>query len=633
MDRAYSLLQIRSVDDDARVIRGTATTVEPDRMGDVIEPLGAKFKNPLPLLWQHRSDQPVGTVKFDKPTKSGIGFEAHIAKIADAGTLKDRVDEAWQSVKAGLVRAVSIGFRSLEHSFMEGGGIRFMATEILELSLVTIPANASATIASIKSIDTELRAASSRQRMKGSTVVPPGAPGFVQPKSTPKEGKMNIAEQIRALRTERDSFAEKMKAFGDVTSLDDVKTAEYDAIADDFEKAEKDLTRLERMQRAMGESVEVRGDSQAGGSASRQGVRPAFSSARDVSVELPKGTRFARYAMAIAAGRGSVSDALQYAKRWERQTPEVGEYIRSVAGTSQPASPGWGSELVFQNNLASEFIELLMPATIIGRIDGFRRVPFNVRIATQTGGADTVNWVGEGAPKPIGELVFDEITLPYHKIAGIVVISEELVRLSAPSAEQTVRNDLVRQISRFMDEQFLDSSITATSTRPAAVTQGISAVAATGTDADALYSDLNAALADFDNAEFNSIPVAITTRAIARGISTLRNALGQFEFTGVNPQGGTLNGMTLIVSNSCPAGFIYLINPGEILLADDGGVRLDASNQATLDMSSSTNATYSLWQNNMIGLRAERWITYKKRRAEAVAGISGAAYGPTESSP
>ncbi len=42
--------------------------------------------------------------------------------------------------------------------------------------------------------------------------------------------KMNIAEQIRALRTERDSFAEKMKAFGDVTSLDDVKTAEYDTI-------------------------------------------------------------------------------------------------------------------------------------------------------------------------------------------------------------------------------------------------------------------------------------------------------------------------------------------------------------------------------------------------------------------
>jgi len=157
MNRAYSVLDIKAVDDDARVITGVATTPEPDRVGDIVEPLGAKFANPLPLLWQHRHDSPVGTVVFEKPTKSGIKFKATLPKIEEAGALRDLVDMAWQSVKAKLVRGVSIGFRALEFNYMDGGGVRFNQTEIMELSLVTIPANASATIQSIKAMDTGKR--------------------------------------------------------------------------------------------------------------------------------------------------------------------------------------------------------------------------------------------------------------------------------------------------------------------------------------------------------------------------------------------------------------------------------------------------------------------------------------------
>jgi HK97 family phage prohead protease len=153
MDRAYSLLDIRAVDDDARVIEGIASTPSPDRYGDIVDPMGAKFALPMPLLWQHNAEKPVGTVEFAKPTKSGIPFKARIAKVDEPGTLKDRVDEAWQSLKARLVRAVSIGFRSLKHSYLDNGGIEFSEWEWLELSLVTIPANADATITSIKSID------------------------------------------------------------------------------------------------------------------------------------------------------------------------------------------------------------------------------------------------------------------------------------------------------------------------------------------------------------------------------------------------------------------------------------------------------------------------------------------------
>lgn len=154
-NRAYSVLHVKSMDeeDDARVIRGIATTPTPDRVGDVVEPDGVKFQNPMPLLWQHRADMPVGTVKFDKPTKKGITFEARFAKAEKSETLKARIEEAWESVKLGLVSAVSIGFRSLEHAVMKDGGYRFIRSEVYELSLVTIPANADATIQMIKSVD------------------------------------------------------------------------------------------------------------------------------------------------------------------------------------------------------------------------------------------------------------------------------------------------------------------------------------------------------------------------------------------------------------------------------------------------------------------------------------------------
>ena len=66
--------------------------------------------------------------------------------------MHDRVNEAWDSVRAGIIRAVSIGFRALEDGVerLASGGLRFKAIEILELSLVAVPANQDCTIDVIK---------------------------------------------------------------------------------------------------------------------------------------------------------------------------------------------------------------------------------------------------------------------------------------------------------------------------------------------------------------------------------------------------------------------------------------------------------------------------------------------------
>lgn len=167
MNRAYSILDCKNYDDqeDYLHIEGIASTPTPDRYGDVVEPKGAKFVTPMPLLWQHEHDKPVGTVTFAEPTDKGIPFKAQIPKVKEEGKLKDRIDEAIQSLKYGLIKAVSIGFTA-DHDkveFTDDDGYRFVEWEWLELSLVTIPANSDAVLSTVKKFDSQKLPASGKR--------------------------------------------------------------------------------------------------------------------------------------------------------------------------------------------------------------------------------------------------------------------------------------------------------------------------------------------------------------------------------------------------------------------------------------------------------------------------------------
>lgn len=143
--RAYSILQITKAADEAGTIYGIATTPETDRAGDVIEPLGAEFKLPLPFLWQHDREAPIGHVTGATATPRGISI---VAKVSLGVT--ERIDEIFRLIKSGLVRGLSIGFRSIGQPERIETGLRFKRWELLELSAVTIPANAGASIQAVK---------------------------------------------------------------------------------------------------------------------------------------------------------------------------------------------------------------------------------------------------------------------------------------------------------------------------------------------------------------------------------------------------------------------------------------------------------------------------------------------------
>lgn len=140
MHRAYSLIKVKSIEDDRRIFRGIATSPAPDRVNDRIDPFGAKFADEIPLLSGHDHRSVIGTARLGKPTKNGIPFVAEIPVIHEPPTLKERVDVAWGELAHRLIRAVSIGFRpTADPVFNKMGGYDFPETEIMELSTVVVP--------------------------------------------------------------------------------------------------------------------------------------------------------------------------------------------------------------------------------------------------------------------------------------------------------------------------------------------------------------------------------------------------------------------------------------------------------------------------------------------------------------
>lgn len=643
MNRAYSRLSInKAMDGDGkRIIEGIASTPSTDRMGDIVEPLGAQFQLPLPFLWQHNSQKPVGTVTFAKPNKDGIPFTV---KFADAG-IAPWIDEAWALIKAGLVRAVSIGFRGIETAdIKETWGTRFIKWEWLELSAVTIPANADATIHTIKHFDDEAlqawKAASGDSRQPARTVKAlPGASGTSIERNIKGNSMKTIQEQIAAFEAKRAASAARMseimgKASEDGRTLNADEVVEYDDLGTEIKALDDHLVRLRAHEKSVVQNA-APVSAVDSGARNSQGISSNIISVRS---NVPKGTAFTRYAMLLAASKGNLMQAVEMARTRFKDMPELETVLKAAVAAGSTTDSTWAGPLIPYNDMTSEFIELLRPQTILGKINGFRRVPFNVRMPRNTAGS-SAGWVGQGAPKPVSSLAFDTVSLAWSKIAVIIALTEELVRFSSPSAEAVCQQDMIDAISQFMDEQFMSPSVAAVAnTSPASINNGVTATPTTGATVAAVTTDVKTLFGRFVSANHsirNGYWVMHPRTALA--LSMLRTSQDVFAFPTISMTGGTFFGLPVITSSnisldygSPSATYITLLDAAEILLADDGGVTLDVSREASLQMDSAplagAQSLVSLWQNNLIGLRAERYINWVKRRASASYFIDGVTY-------
>lgn len=643
LDRACTIMTVKAVDEEKRIITGIASTPSPDRDGDIMDPDGAKFGSENPFLWQHDRSQPIGNCAAKK-VKEGLQITAQLVKPTPdmPSQLVARLEEAWASIKSGLVKGLSIGFKPIKYAYLDSGGIHFLEWELLEVSAVTIPANAECSIQTVKSFDRQLLAALGTEKPVVKTTNSAGASA---PNKSSQKGKptMNIAEQIKSFENKRAALAGSLseimsKAADEGRTLDGEETESYDNTSAEIKSVDEHLKRLRDMEANMASTAKPVTKA-ANGEVTVVSQAPAIIR---VEPKLEKGIAFARFAKSLAAGNGSRSEALQIAKHNYPEDTKLHHVLKAAVSAGTTTDPAWAGALVDYQDYAQDFVEFLRPQTIIGRfgqgnIPALRQVPFNIRIPAQTSGG-SANWVGQGKAKPLTKFDFESITFSFAKVAAIAVLTDELIRFSNPAADALVRNALAEAVIARLDTDFINpAKAEVPNVSPASITNGITAIPSTG-DPDA---DAEAAFAQFVAANLQptgGVWIMSSTNALA--LSMKRNALGQKMYPEMTLLGGTFYGLPAIVSQYAGTN-LTLLNAPDIYLADDGGVAVDMSREASLEMESEPTGDsvtptgtelVSMFQTNSVAIRAERWINWKRRRTAAVAVISGVNYSSGQTS-
>lgn len=169
MENFYFQVAVKAVEDNGKadapvIIEGFASTPTVDRHQDIVEPEAFKealevfMKNPV-MLFQHDPKLPAGVFTSATVTSRGLKVRGEV-----------RVDQYKDMVRKEIVRALSIGYIIKESELMKEDGTAWNPFEdgwdvnltrvikkldLVEISLVTTPANSEALFSMAKSFETE----------------------------------------------------------------------------------------------------------------------------------------------------------------------------------------------------------------------------------------------------------------------------------------------------------------------------------------------------------------------------------------------------------------------------------------------------------------------------------------------
>lgn len=102
--------------------------------------------DPLPVLWQHNPDEPIGGYSELSEDERGLKVSGFLLKDEVA-----KAAEAYALMKARVVKGLSIGYYVRDDSFDQKTGIRTLKElDLREISVVTFPANEEAQVDNVK---------------------------------------------------------------------------------------------------------------------------------------------------------------------------------------------------------------------------------------------------------------------------------------------------------------------------------------------------------------------------------------------------------------------------------------------------------------------------------------------------
>ena len=458
------------------------------------------------------------------------------------------------------------------------------------------------------------------------------------------------AEQIAGLEAARETRVSRLKEIADASNekgetFDDAQREEVQTLKAEVKSLNEQITDLKDIQDMVAASAKpVDGASKSAGSESRA----TTVHAKPKAAKAAPGVEFARLAKVKALSHLDNEPKREVAKRlYGEDSPVYGLVTKATVIAGGSTSGNWAEDLAGdETSVYADFAEYLRPMTIVGKfgaggVPSLRNVPFRTPLIGQTGGG-AAYWVGEGAAKPLTAFDFSRTTLDELKVATISVVTEELLRKSSPSADMILRDALAAALAERIDIDFIDPAKSASAgVSPASITNGVTAVTSSGNDADGIREDIRAMMATFiaaNNAPTSGVWVMSATTALA--LSLMVNPLGQPEFPGISMTGGTFQGMPVITSEYFGAvsagGYVALVNASDIYFGDEGGVMVDVSREASLQMldnptnnaiSGTATSMVSMWQTNSVAFRAERILNWAKRRASAVALLDEVNWG------
>lgn len=645
----------------------------PDRFGDVVDARGwdtENFKrNPI-ALFSHDSSFIIG--RWTNIRVIDDRLRAHL-QPAPAGT-SARIDEIRRLVEADILRAVSVGFKPIESRPRDGdgqkGGRHYVRHELVECSLVAIPANPNAlAVARSLNISKETQRLvfgedaskeTRRSAVRGEHASKrTSATGEHAETSLIRRGSAmtTLSQRIESTQASqvvlRDELEEILGRMDNenVSDADMVKVNDLNA---KIAQKNKTLAMLQDSERSLGETAN-------GGAGDHRALtvrtEPAARSNGGGSFAKPKAELDRKQALDAFMRAGVVA---YFSKIFQRPPDEMRQRImtegythygdegvkaacdlvfRAAVNPAMTSVAGWAAELVQPTYGA--FLDLLYPQSIFPRFSAkglalsFGRagkIIIPTRAATPTIAG---SFVGEGLPIPVRQAAFTAITLVPKKLAVITTMTREISEHSVPAIEGILRDAVGTDTAVAIDSVLVDAN-PATAVRPPGLLNGVAALTATaGGGVAAVTGDIKQLVGALVTATKGNIraPVLLMNPAEVNTLMwTYVANTGVFPFRD-EVKAGNLGGYPIIDSATVPVKTVILVDAADFVTAGEGGPMWNVSDVATIHeedtaplpiVAGGTPATpvRSLWQTDSIGIRMLMMINWAFRRPGMVSWTS-----------
>lgn len=640
-----------------------------DRVGDVIEQnweLSAFRKNPI-ALFNHERDHVIGSwagVRVDGNRLLGK------LQLAAEGT-SELVDTVRKLVAQKILRATSVGFQPVKKEKLNEqasefwGPFRFLKSELLEVSLVSVPANSNA-VALARSLNLKpdlVGAIFSKPANEARAVTPASLPNATvqTTRATPMNISQTLASRIDAAQKNVLALRDRLNEITSKSDQNDDEVHRAVELPDEIDTAEDTLQKLLRQERSIvGGRRDGNVATQTAGSTSVEVVKQSQSPEILRPGELSSAERDRRpfggngekklddgdYVFrslatwfAAHASRESIDHVLR--SRYGDRDERMNMVLRSAVNPAMTTVAGWAAELVQTQNAG--FLNRILPKSIYMPLanrgvrytfgSGISQLKIPVRT---TGSLLAGAWVGEGAPKPVKRASFAAVTLTPYKLAVISTFTEEMALYSNPAIEAIIRQGLQDDTSVSLDTYLIDA-VASSSSRPAGLLNGVTPLTATaaGTATEKMVADMKGLIAAIVAAGGGTDILCLINPAQAISLGFAQTTTGDFLFATVQEAGQKFS-VTFIVSQTVAAGRVIAIEASEFATATGDTPRFAVSNEATLHEEDTTPLAIgtpgapavvaapvrSLFQTDSIAIRLTLYVTWVMRRTGMVQTIA-----------